>query len=99
MKSLISHLANAYSLKATDIGLPNTSDNIGDSMTRIVGILVYLIGGLSIIFIIVGGIQMVVSSGSPNRVAQGRETIIYAAVGLVIAIGSYAIVTFIGRSL
>jgi hypothetical protein len=91
----LSHLANAYSLKATDIGLPNSTQNIGGGLVHITEIVTYLVGGLAIIFIIVGGLQMVTSNGDPRRFATGRETIIYAMVGIAVAIASFAIVAFI----
>jgi hypothetical protein len=88
-------LANAFGIKATDIGLPTGTQDLGQAFSNTTNLLIYLIGGLSIIFIIVGGLQMVLSNGDPKRFAQGRETIIYAAVGVAVAIASYAIVGLI----
>ncbi len=99
MKLLYLLAANPFNIKAEDIGLPNTTQNLGDATSRIVYLLVYLIGGLSIIFIIVGGLQMVTSGGSPQRFKQGRETVLYAVVGLVVAIASFSIVSFISGRL
>jgi hypothetical protein len=80
-------------------GLPNSTGNIGVALQNVISVLFYLIGGLSIIFIIAGGLLIVTAAGSPSRVKQGREAIIYAVVGLIIAIGSLAVVTFIGDRL
>lgn len=93
--SRLTLLANAFTFKANEIGLPTGTQNIGDAFSNVTGLLIYLIGGLSVIFIIVGGLQMVLSNGDPKRFAQGRETVIYAAVGVAIAIASFGIVTLI----
>ncbi len=49
------------------------------------------------IFIIIGGLQMIGSAGNPQRFKMGRETVIYSIVGLGLAISAYAIVTFISN--
>jgi threonine/homoserine/homoserine lactone efflux protein len=54
-----------------------------------------ILGGLAIIFLIYGGIQMAYSRGNAKNVERARETILYAAVGLALAISAYAIVGFI----
>ncbi len=99
MQSALTHLYVAgISLKG-ETGLPDSTQNVSDALGNIVELLVYIIGALAIIFIIVGGLQIVTAAGSPTRVKQGRETIIYAIVGLVVAIAAYAAVTFIGTRL
>lgn len=97
MSLLHTLISNAYSIKATDIGLNSGATDIGKVFNIVVKILSILIGSLSVIFIIVGGLQMVSSSGDPQRFRMGRESVIYACVGLVIAIGAYAIVSFVAN--
>ena len=99
MKALFNQLhISGISLQG-QTGLPDSTQNVGDALTNVVNVLIYLIGGLSLIFIIVGGLLIVTAAGSPRRVEQGREAIIYAIVGLVIAIGALAVVTFISGKL
>jgi uncharacterized membrane protein YjfL (UPF0719 family) len=43
--------------------------------------------------------KFVLSRGNPDAVAKARNTIIYAAVGLVISMLSFAIVRFVVRGL
>lgn len=52
-------------------------------------------GLLAVIFIIIGGLQYVTSSGNPQGTAKAKNTITYAIIGLLIAIFSAGIVTFI----
>jgi hypothetical protein len=85
----------AISLKATDIGLPTSTPNVGSALTNTITLLMTLVGSLSVIFIIVGGLQIALGGGNPARLKQGRETIIFASVGLAVAIGAYGIVRFV----
>ena len=56
------------------------------------------LGAIALIIIIIAGIKFMTSQGNPEALAKARNTIIYAAVGLAVAIGAYSIVTFvIGR--
>lgn len=87
--------ANPYNITANQIGVPTSTATVGDGLANIVKILMSIIGMLAIVFILVSGIQMAASAGNPKRFAQARETLIYAIVGLAVAIGAYAIVTFL----
>lgn len=54
-----------------------------------------VIGALAVIFIIIGGIRYVLSGGDSSKIAQAKNTILYAIVGLVITVFAYAITNFI----
>lgn len=57
-----------------------------------------VLGALALFFVIYGGFKFVVSDGEPDKIAKARQTIIYAIIGLIIAISAEVIVTFtIGR--
>ena len=71
----------------------------GGVFTSIVNILLFLIGFLSVIMLIYGGIQYTLSSGDSGKVTNAKNTILYAVVGLIVAILSYAIVNFVLTSL
>lgn len=63
--------------------------------TNIINTLLFIVGALAVIFIIVGGIQYVISSGDPKRIDTAKNTITYAVVGLVVSILAFAIVSFV----
>lgn len=71
----------------------------GGIFTKIVNILLFLIGALSVVMLIYGGIQYVLSTGDSGKVTNAKNTILYAVVGLIVAILSYAIVNFVLTSL
>ncbi len=93
------HLLSAIHITSNDVGLPNSTQNLGDATSKVVKALIYLVGSLSVIFIIVGGIQLAVSGGDPTGVQKGRNTVLYAAIGVIVAISAFAIVSFIGGKL
>lgn len=62
---------------------------------NIINTLLFIVGALAVIFIIVGGIQYVISSGDPKRIDTAKNTITYAVVGLVVSILAFAIVSFV----
>jgi len=53
--------------------------------------------GLSVIVLIFGGYLFLTAFGNEERHERGVKTIIYAAIGLIIALTAYGIVTIITR--
>ena len=62
-------------------------------------ILLFLIGAVSVIMLIYGGIRYTTSGGNATSMAGAKNTIIYAIAGLIISILAYAIVSFIATQL
>lgn len=71
----------------------------GAIFTTIINTLLFLIGAISVIMLVYGGIQYTLSSGDSGKVTNAKNTILYAVVGLIVAILSYAIVNFVLTSL
>jgi hypothetical protein len=65
----------------------------------ITNILLFIIGAISVIMLIIGGIRYVVSGGDQNAVQGAKNTILYAIVGIVVAFLAYAVVNFVLSSL
>ena len=65
------------------------------NIQNIVNLLFFVIGTIAVIVIIVGGIKFITADGDASKVKGARETIMYAVVGLVVAIMAYAIVFFV----
>ena len=64
-------------------------------MKNIVNILFVVLGIASVLMIIIGGIRYTTSNGDSGQVTSAKNTIMYAVVGLVVAIMAYAIVNFV----
>ena len=52
-------------------------------------------GILAVLIITLAAFQYVLSQGDPKRTAKAKNTIIYALIGLVVAMAGYSIVTFV----
>jgi hypothetical protein len=54
-----------------------------------------IIGGISVLVIAIAGFRYIVSHGDPNVIAQAKQSIIYALVGVVVSISAVAIAQFV----
>lgn len=66
-----------------------------DLITKIVNTLLFIVGAISVIMIIVGGLMYTTSNGDSSRVTMAKNTITYAVVGLVVSILAFAVVNFV----
>ena len=77
-------------------GVPDTRAAGDDSISRrAINLMLYAVGVISVIMLIYGGFRYVVSGGQKESVTAAKNTILYAIVGLLIAIFAYAIVKFV----
>lgn len=68
---------------------------VGGIFGKVVNILSYIIGGICVIMIIIGGFRYIVSGGDQSGVSGAKNTILYALVGLAIVIFAQVIVKFV----
>ena len=77
-------------------GVPtNLADGDGSLVRRIINILLYAVAVISVIMLIIGGFRYVISGGQKESVTAAKNTILYAIVGLLVAIFAYAIIKFV----
>ncbi|HSX48354.1 MAG TPA: pilin [Candidatus Nanoarchaeia archaeon] len=57
--------------------------------------LVFVVGTVAVLMIIIGGLMYVLSAGDPSSTKKAKDTILYAIIGVVVAILAYAIVKFV----
>lgn len=62
---------------------------------QIIRVLLGVVGSLALVFFIYGGLTWMTSAGSANRVESGKNTLIWATLGLVVIFTSYTVLTFI----
>jgi len=58
-------------------------------------IVALLTGAMAVIFIVLGGITMITSGGSPEGVASARKRVTYALIGLVIVALAWTAIAFV----
>ena len=77
----------------------NTPSNLvnGDSsiVRRAINIMLFGVGVLSVVMLIFGGFRYVISGGKKESVTNAKNTILYAIIGLLVAVFAYAIINFI----
>jgi len=64
-------------------------------ITKATSLIAMIIGVAAVIMIIVGGIQYVLSSGDGTNTKNAKNTILYALIGLVVAIMAQSIIAFV----
>ena len=69
--------------------------DIWGSLGMITQAILGMLGVVAVIFIIVGGINYATSQGDSAKIKKARDTILYAVIGLLVALFSFAIVTSI----
>lgn len=72
-----------------------TGKGLNTTIKTIINILLYILGAVAVIVIIIAGVMYVISVGDPNAVNKAKNTLLYAVIGLIVAIIAYAIVNFV----
>ena len=91
--------SDASAQVSSGINAATTSEMQGKSVNNTVGsivnVLLWVVGILSVTMIVWSGFKYITSAGDTSKLASAKSTLIYAVVGLIIAILAYAIVTFV----
>ncbi len=74
---------------------PSDITGEGGIFRTIVNVMLFIIGAVAVIMLIIGGIRYTVSGGDSGAVTSAKNTILYAIVGIIVAILAYAIVNFV----
>ncbi len=74
----------------TGTGLPTGS--IAGSIGKIIKTIAGVIGGLSILMIVIGGIMYISSGGDSSKAESAKNTVLYAVIGLIIALTAWIVV-------
>ncbi len=70
-------------------------DQLRGAIRDVVNVLLFLIAAVSVIMIIIGGIRYTISNGDSGQITSAKNTILYAVIGLIVALLAYAIVNFV----
>jgi hypothetical protein len=83
-------------------GLPSVSATGGNGyndLQTILTIVFGVIGAVAVIFVIIGALKYITSQGDPQSTAKAKDTILYAIIGLVLALSAELIVTYVLNNL
>jgi hypothetical protein len=76
---------------------PITTVETGTLINQIIAYAIILAGFLSVVFMLWGGIQFIISGGKEDKVKTATGTIRYAIIGLVVTILAVSVINLIGR--
>ena len=102
-------VAGVAAPQVSALDIPCTSSNAGqcnivksktplaNQIWDIVGFALMILGGLAVIVIIIAGFFYVTSNGDSSKLAAAKNTILYAVIGLVVALLASAIISFVNN--
>lgn len=64
-------------------------------LTKVINIISILVGIASVIMVMIGGFKFITSGNTPQNIANARETVIYAILGLIVAISAQVLVRYV----
>lgn len=98
----VAPVGDVYAQSITEGANSAQGDQVPENITeedglikRVVNILLFIIGAIAVIMLIIGGIRYTISGGDQSQVTSAKNTILYAIVGIIVAIFAYAIVNFV----
>ena len=80
-------------------GMPAELIGVDGVFTNLSNIILGIVGALSVIMLIWGGLRYIISGGDSKKITDAKNTILYAIIGLAIAFLSYAIIRFVLNAL
>lgn len=90
-----SYLDNSLSTYGASVPNVPRYCNTGQVTRKVINIAFALIGGVSLVFLIIGGFRYMTAGGSEEQVTAGKKTALYALAGLVVVILAVTIVNVV----
>jgi len=72
---------------------------LGQNINTMINYFLGLLGLIAVAFLIYAGVMMVTAGGNEEQVTKSKKIIVYAVIGIVIILLSYAIVSFVTGAL
>lgn len=93
-------LSDTEALKAAGCPSPDGDDiKVGTVVQNIINAVITVLGIVAVLFVVVGAVGYTTSQGDPAKTKKARDTILYAILGVVLAVLAYTIVNFVLASL
>lgn len=87
---------------AGDSAICKTKGQTADPITgqngilyKVTNVVAFVAGAAAVLFIIFSGIQYITAQGDPSQISSAKQSLIYAAVGLVMIVLARQIITFV----
>jgi hypothetical protein len=102
MGNSFNYFAEAFTLTIGDgansaRGVDQAATLFGNTgiFTTVTNVMLFIVGAISVIMIVIGGLRYVLSGGNSTNVTAAKNTILYAIVGLIVAMLAYAMINFV----
>ena len=93
-KNFLESLGVTCNIGQCPTGLPNIAVNAAH-IQGILQIVFAVLGAVAVLFVVIGGVKLTLSTGNPQEISKAKNTIIYALVGLIVAAFAETIVSFV----
>ena len=72
-----------------------SGDGLTNGFHTIANVLIFLVGAISVLMVIIGGLRYVLSGGDSAGIKSAKDTILYALIGVVVALLAFALVSYV----
>lgn len=91
-----SKLSDKEALAAAGCPTDEESDvKIGNVAQNIINTVIAVLGLVAVLFVVIGGVNYTTSQGDPQKTKKAKDTILYAILGVALAVFAYTIVNFV----
>lgn len=86
---------------AASSAIPKLINPLGEGTTtntligRIINALLGIVGSIALLMFVYGGFMWLTSGGAEDKIKKGKETLVWASLGLVIIFSAYALLNFV----
>ncbi len=77
----------------------NVKNGVVQTIQRIISILLFIIGIIAVVVIVIAGIMYATSGGNAEQTKKAKDAILYAVIGIIVAVMAYAIVGFVTQNI
>jgi hypothetical protein len=82
-----------------ELDIPLADAPNDETIAYVLEIIFGIAGAVSMLMIVIAGMQYILSRGDSQKAGNARSTIIYAGVGMAVALSAFAMVRFVVRSI
>jgi hypothetical protein len=96
--ALVTAPFSAFAIDAVTPVEPTGDLSVAEVLTNLINWVLGFTAAVAVLFLIIGGLQYITSSGNKDRAEGAKKTILYAVIGLIVVALSFVIVAFVSRN-
>ena len=77
----------------------NVKRGVVQTVQNVINIMLFIIGIIAVIVIVIAGIMYATSGGNAEQTKKAKDAILYAVIGIIVAVMAYAIVGFVTQNI